>query len=150
MEKEYFVSQDERNMAAMAHGSILLGVFTGGVGGIFASMIIWLTQREKSAYVARQSLQAMVYQVIVLLLTVIGFCLWGMLAMLLVAQPIMSNPDMYQNTPPASLFYGMALLICPCGLWLATILYGCWGAIQCLAGADFSYVGINKLLETRE
>ncbi len=150
MGKEIYVSQEERTMAALAHGSILLGVLTSGIGGIFAAMIIWLTQREKSTYVAYQSLQAMIYQIVVLLLTVVAFCFWGVLLMLMVAPPIMANPDLYQSAPPVSLFFGMALLICPCGLWLGTILYGVWGAIRCLGGSDFTYVGIGRLLESNE
>ena len=137
-------------MAALAHGSILLGVLTSGIGGIFAAMIIWLTQREKSTYVAYQSLQAMIYQIVVLLLTVIAFCFWGALLMVMVAPPIMANPDLYQSAPPVSLFFGMALLVCPCGLWLGTILYGVWGAIRCLGGSNFAYVGIGKWLESNE
>ena len=150
MEKEFYVSQDERTMAALAHGSILLGVLTSGIGGILAAMIIWITQREKSAYVAYQSLQAMVYQIIVLLLTVIGFCLWGVLFMFMIALPSMANPDLYQNAPPPSIWFGMVLLVCPCGLCLGTILYGIWGAIRCLGGSDFTYIGIGKWLESNE
>ena len=56
------VSQDERMMAGLAHGSILLGLFTNGIGGIAAALVIWITQKEKSDYVAGQALQAMIYQ----------------------------------------------------------------------------------------
>jgi uncharacterized Tic20 family protein len=146
MEKEFFVSEDERRLAALAHGSILLGVFTSGVGGIFAAMIIWLTQREKSTYVARQSLQAMVYQTTVLFLSVIAFCLWGALFFSMMMAPMMANPELYQNTPPPSMWFGMTMLICPCGLWLTTILYGIWGAIRCLSGSDFDYIIIGRWL----
>jgi uncharacterized Tic20 family protein len=50
-------TSDERVWAALAHGAILLFGF-----GMIASLVIWITQRKKSAYVAFQSLQALLYQ----------------------------------------------------------------------------------------
>ena len=146
MNKEVFVSQEERTMAALAHGSILLGVLTSGVGGIFVAMIIWLNQREKSAYVAYQALQALVYQTSVLFLTVIGFCLWGMVFTFSIIPPMFANPELYQYSPPPTMWFGMSMLIFPCGLWLITILYGVWGAIRSYSGDDFKYIVVGKLL----
>ncbi len=34
------LSKDERTLAGLAHGSILLGTFTSGMGGIIAALII--------------------------------------------------------------------------------------------------------------
>jgi uncharacterized Tic20 family protein len=150
MGKEVFVSQEERTMAAAAHGSILLGVLTSGVGGIFAAMIIWLTQRDKSAYVTYQAMQALVYQTSVLFLTVIGFCLWFVVFTLSILPPMLANPELYQYSPPPTVWFGMSMLICPCGLWLITILYGVWGAIRSYSGADFKYIVIGNLLDNGE
>lgn len=137
-------------MAAAAHGSILLGVLTSGVGGIFAAMIIWLTQRDKSAYVTYQAMQALVYQTSVLFLTVIGFCLWFVVFTLSILPPMLANPELYQYSPPPTVWFGMSMLICPCGLWLITILYGVWGAIRSYSGADFKYIVIGNLLDNGE
>jgi len=54
---------EERSLAALAHGSILLNCFVPGLG-IIAAFAVWLTQRERSAYAAYQALQATVYQLI--------------------------------------------------------------------------------------
>ena len=148
MGKELFVSQEERTLAALAHGSILLGVITSGVGGIFAAMIIWLTQREKSYFVGRQALQSLVYQISVLLLTFVGFCLWGVLFTLTIVPPMVANPELYQYAPPVSMWYGMVMLLCPFGMWLATVLYGVWAAIRCWNGADFEYLIIGNLISS--
>ena len=59
------LTQEERTLAALAHGSVLLGAVTSGLGGILAALVIWLVQKEKSAYVAFQALQALVYQAVV-------------------------------------------------------------------------------------
>ncbi|MFN2188230.1 MAG: DUF4870 domain-containing protein [Candidatus Promineifilaceae bacterium] len=146
MDKEMYVSQEERTMAALAHGSILLGIFTSGIGGIFAALIIWLNQREKSVYAARQALQALVYQTSVLLLSFIGFCLWGILFIMMFLPPMIANPELYQYTPPATMWVGMCLLVCPFGIWAATVLYGVWAAVRCLSGADFQYPVIGTLV----
>jgi uncharacterized Tic20 family protein len=54
-------TQDERVMAALSHGSALLPML-----GIIAPIIIWVTQKEKSKYVAFQALQALAYQTIMI------------------------------------------------------------------------------------
>ena len=63
-------SQDERTWATLAHASALLNLF-GGVGGLIAVALIWLIQREKSAWVAFQALQAGLFQGTVLLFTLL-------------------------------------------------------------------------------
>ena len=67
---QIFHSSDELTWAALAHASALLNVF-GGVGGLIAALVIWLTQREKSAWVAFQALQALVFQATILVITVL-------------------------------------------------------------------------------
>jgi uncharacterized Tic20 family protein len=53
------LTTDERFWAALAHASILLFGF-----GAIAALAIWITQRKKSAYIAFQSLQALLYQTV--------------------------------------------------------------------------------------
>jgi uncharacterized Tic20 family protein len=146
MSEQLSVSQDERVLAGLAHGSILLGVFTSGFGGIVAALIIWLVQKEKSAYVAAQALQALVYQVMVFLMTMLVWCCWGVLWLLLFLPPLATNPNAYQVTPPAGLWVGLILMIIPLGFWGLTILYGLWGGVRCLGGHDFKYVIVGNWL----
>ena len=77
MSMEETVGRDERTLAGLAHGSIVLGLFTNGVGGILAALVIWLTQKAKSTYAAGQALQAMVYQTIVFVITMAAWCCSG-------------------------------------------------------------------------
>ena len=97
MSEQTTITQDDKVLAALAHGSILLGAVTSGIGGIVAALIIWLTQKDKSAYAAAQALQALVYQVAVTLLTFVAWCCWGLVWMAMFLPPIMSNPEAYQN-----------------------------------------------------
>lgn len=65
--------QDERIMAALSHLAIVLPFM-----GVIAPTVIWVTQKDKSRFVAFQALQALVYQ---LVLIVAGFIV-GICAML--------------------------------------------------------------------
>jgi uncharacterized Tic20 family protein len=61
------VSRDERNLAMFAHLSALAGLLFPAGGNVIAPLIVWLTQREKSAFVADQSLEALNFNITVLL-----------------------------------------------------------------------------------
>lgn len=148
MHKQSIVSQDERILASLAHGSILIGAFTNGIGGIATSLIIWLTQKEKSAYVSRQALQALIYQSAVFLVTWLAFCLWGAAFFLILIPTVITDPACCQNSPPPGMWAGLVLMVCPLGFWFASVLYGLWAAIRCLGGHDFSYVIIGTRLDS--
>ncbi len=149
MSKQMTLKQDEKTLAGLSHGSILLGLLTSGMGGIIAALVIWIVQKEKSAYVAAQALQALVFQAITFLLTMVAWCCWGVLYMGLIFVPLLSNPGAYESTPPAGLWVGLALMIVPFGIWGLTILYGLYGAVRCLGGHDFKYAVIGNWLDSQ-
>lgn len=150
MSEQTVVAQHERRLAGLAHGSILLGIFTSGAGGIIAALIIWLSQKEKSIYAANQSLQALVYQGVVFLVTMTCWCCWGLLWTASFLTPIIGNPERYENQVPATLWLGLALIIIPLGVWGLTILYGLYGAVCCFGGHDFKYAVIGDWLKSQE
>ena len=111
-------SHDERNVAALAHLSILLNVITL-VGGLIAAGGIYLQWRERSAYVAQQASQALFFQLGLWGLTLAG----GVLSWLLTA--------------------GLAsVCLLPAGvlLWVVSILYALRAAVRCLRGRAFHYL----------
>lgn len=150
MSQEATVSRDERVLAGLAHGSILLGVFSNGVGGIVAALVIWLIQKEKSAYVAAQALQAVVYQAVTFIIAMVAWCCWGMLWMAMLLPPLFANPAAYETAPPAGLWFGLLLMVVPLGIGGLTILYGLWGASRCFGGHDFEYVIIGSWLNSQK
>jgi uncharacterized Tic20 family protein len=150
MSEKNTVPQDERVLAGLAHGGILLGLFTSGLGGILTALVIWLTQKEKSAYVAQQALQAMVYQIATFFLTMVAWCCWGVLWMLMLLPPLFFNPEAYEAAPPAGMWAGLALMIVPFAIWGLTILYGLWGAVRSLGGHDFKYAIIGNWVEKQQ
>jgi uncharacterized protein len=60
-------SKEERNIAMFAHLSAFAGLIFPAGGNVIAPLIVWLTQREKSAFVADQSLEALNFNITVLL-----------------------------------------------------------------------------------
>jgi uncharacterized Tic20 family protein len=147
MTEEVTVSQDERMIAALAHGSVLLGVPTNGIGGVAAALVIWLTQRDRSPYVAFQTLQALVYQVAVLVATMLLFGCWGIFWILIVTPSVILAPS--SAAPPPGFWIGLVSLACPLSLFGILVLYGIWGAIRMLGGHDFRYLLIGDWLRRR-
>jgi len=150
MNEEEAIRKDERTLAALAHGSILLGVLTNGVGGIGTALVIWLTQKEKSAYVAGQALQALVYQVAAFILAGLVWCCWGMAWMGMMLPPLIANPEAYETAPPAGMWVALVAMIIPVGICGLTGLYALWGAARCLGGHDFKYTVIGRWLESQK
>jgi uncharacterized Tic20 family protein len=134
------INSDERIMAAFAHASVV----SYGLGIIIA-FIIWLTQKEKSAYAAGQGLQAAVYQLVGLIITVGLWFLWGVFYALSMI-PLLRNPDQYEAAPPTIFWVGFGSMVVPLIFMFLLVLYGLWGAIKCWQGQDFRYVIIGKYL----
>ncbi|MGH8298672.1 MAG: DUF4870 domain-containing protein [Steroidobacteraceae bacterium] len=77
-------SKDERNVAMFAHLSAFAGLIVP-LGNVLAPLIVWLVQREKSAFVAEQALEALNFNITIVLAGIactvlvfigIGILLW--------------------------------------------------------------------------
>ncbi len=64
-------SKDERNLAMFAHLSAFAGLIFPAGGNVIAPLIVWLTQRAKSAFVADQSLEALNFNITVFLAEIV-------------------------------------------------------------------------------
>ena len=64
-------TKDERNLAMFAHLPAFAGLLFPAGGNVIAPLIVWLTQREKSAFVADQSLEALNFNITVLLAEIV-------------------------------------------------------------------------------
>lgn len=133
-------SQDERTMAALAHGSAILF----GMGAI-AAILIWMTQKEKSRYVAFQALQATAYQLAGVLVSILSWCCWTALYFLSFI-PLIAAAEASAD-PPAVFWLSMFLMFVPMGLMGLWILGGLWGAVRVLQGREFRYILIGQQLE---
>ncbi len=144
VEERISVTQNERVLAALAHAGVLVGVFTGGLGGIFVALVVWLAEREKSAYAAYQALQALVYQIVTLVVAAVFWMAWLAMWMGMILLPVFANPNAYDSAPPAGLWVGLTLMIVPIAVTKLLVLYGLWGAVRCLGGHDFRYALVGR------
>ena len=137
------ISQEERLLGALAYASLI----ASGMG-IVAGILIYVTQKEKSAWLGSQALQAVLYQLAGLFLIIVLWSCWGVFYMLTLI-PLIAIPEKYGDQPPAIFWVGMGSMICPfliMGVWG---LYGLYGAIRAWMGADFRYAIIGRLAENR-
>jgi uncharacterized Tic20 family protein len=133
-------SSEERLMAAIAHAAVV--VFGPG---ILAGVLIWLNQKEKGTYAAGQGLQAAVYQLVGMIVTMVLWALWGIFYALTFI-PFMSNPELLEGPPPPIFWIGIISMVVPLLVMLVWSLYGLWGALQAYRGKDFRYALIGKLV----
>jgi uncharacterized protein len=63
-------SQD-RNLALLAHLSGCLGIVVGSVPGFVGPLVIWLIQKDKSAFVEQEAKEALNFQITLLIMMVV-------------------------------------------------------------------------------
>jgi uncharacterized Tic20 family protein len=149
------LTQDEMTMAALAHASVVLtfiiALGSGGLGcllGILVPLLIWLTYKEKSAYVSFQALQATVFQVVSILVMIVvvavsiilivaGWTVSGALAAILIGLCLMPFAALI------TVVFAVLVLILP----LAQLGYGLYAAYETYRGRDFRYWLIGETLE---
>ena len=119
---------DERLWAMLAHLSVLLNLVTGFLG-VGAALIIYLVYRNRSRYVAYQSLQALLFQLIFWggggLLIGVVWAVVGLLSAVLVGIFLI----------PFAVIATVVLAAFP----VIAVVYGVIGALQCNQGEDFRY-----------
>jgi uncharacterized Tic20 family protein len=149
------LTQNEMTMAALAHASIVLtfviALGSGGLGcllGVLVPLLIWLTYKEKSAYVSFQALQATVFQVVSILvmaivlvvsiaLIVAGWTVSGALTAVLIGLCLM----------PFAVLITVVLALLVLILPFAQLGYGLYAAYETYQGRDFRYGWIGEALE---
>ena len=115
---------DERTWAMLAHLSVLANLATGFLGPVIA-LVIYLVYKERSRYVAYQSMQAFVFQLIA----------WVGGGVLVGAAWVISGIL-------TAVFIGLLCMPFACLLSflpLGALVYGIIGGVQCSQGQDFRY-----------
>jgi uncharacterized Tic20 family protein len=115
---------EERQWAVIAHLSVWLNLFTGFLGAI-APLVVYMIYKERSRYVAYQSLQALIFQLIWWvgggILTGIAWSITGVLSTVLIG---------ILCIPFACIVSAMPLV---------ALIYGTIGGVQANQGQDFKY-----------
>jgi uncharacterized Tic20 family protein len=140
-------NQDERVMAALANVSAILPFM-----GVIAPIIIWVTQKDKSQFVAFQSLQALVYQLTMIVAWMVGMgCYMCSFFLTFLTIPFSStNQISPSNDPLIFLTFFFPFLIFG-GIFLGGflfIIYGVVGAVMTIQGKPFRYVIIGRRVES--
>ena len=140
---EVEITQEERLLASLAHASIILNMM-----GPIAGLLIYITQKEKSAYVARQALQATLYQLAGVIALIIAWSCWGVFYSLTLI-PLIADADKYNDAPPPIFWIGMCSMICPFIVMGAWFVYGLYGGVRTWTGREFRYALVGRMVEGR-
>lgn len=138
-------TQDERVMSALAHVSALIPMM-----GVIAPIVIWATQKDKSKYVAFQSLQALAYQLSMIVASFVG---WGcyMLSFFGTFLPIIfTSSENSESIPPAffvTFFFPFFIIAIIMVGGFGLIAYGIFGAVMAFQGKPFRYLVIGRRVE---
>jgi len=126
--KQPLSPSDERTWAMLAHLSVLLNLVTGFLGPV-AALVIYLIFKDRSRYVAYQSMQAFVFQ---LVFWVGGGALIGLIWAI---TGILSAVIIGILCIPFALLGTLVFAALP----LIALIYGPIGAIETSQGRDFKY-----------
>ncbi len=143
IEHASLTTQDERVMAGLAHLSALIPMM-----GIIASIVIWVTQKDKSKYVGFQSLQAIAYQISMVIAYFIG---WGCYMIsffgIFFAIPFAATPGSAEPTSPLAAIPVLFPFIIVGLIFLGgfvMIVYAIYAAVRTFQGKPFQYVLIGR------
>lgn len=116
--------QEERQWAMLAHLGVLANLFSGFLGPV-VPLAIYLIYKDRSRYVAYQSLQGLIFQLIWWVgggvLTGIAWAITGALSAVIIGIVCI---------PFACIITAMPLV---------ALVYGVYAGLQCNQGEDFKY-----------
>jgi uncharacterized Tic20 family protein len=141
---EVTITKEERTNAALAHGGIVLGIFSRGLLGILVAMLIWFTQRKTSRYVARQALQAAFYQLLGIGVAIAMWLGWALVFAGSIVFPLLIDAQHPEPMMPFTMIPALGLMAVPFIVMIGWTIYGIYAAWQVWHGHDFSYPVIGK------
>lgn len=125
-------NSEDRNWSMLAHLSVLLNVFTGILGPVVA-IIIYFVYNDRSKYIAYQSMQSFVFQLICWVgagLVIAGMWILNTLLLVLIL-PVFCIP------------FTLILTVILLALPLINLVYGIVGAVETSQGKDFRYLWVG-------
>lgn len=135
-------TSDEKVMAALAHGSVLLAFL-----GPIVPIVVWMSQRKKSKYVSFHALQAMGYQALMFWLWIVGMILIVVIGLCLAFPLVILIAEDSNNAMLAPFAIQIFIFFSIFGLMGLFFVMGIAGAVSCLLGHDFRYPMLGKRLE---
>jgi uncharacterized Tic20 family protein len=142
----FLPTQDERIMAGLAHIACLLPMM-----GAIAPIVIWVTQKEKSKFVAFQALQALAYQLSMVVAWILGMaCYMLSFFSIFFGEIFTTSLRQADSQNPLAMIFFMAPFLVFGSLLLGMfvfVIYGIVGAVLAFQGKPFRYLLIGRLLE---
>lgn len=133
-------TQDERITAALSHVTVVLSMI-----GILGPLLVYITQRDRSRFVAFHALQALVYQLSGLVIWAVGIgCYVTTFMVVMFSTGVMTNP---YAEPWPQMAIPLGILALALIVWCLYMLYGIVAAVQTLQGKNFRYFLIGPVLE---
>jgi uncharacterized Tic20 family protein len=131
-------SFEEKFMSLLSHLSILIPNI-----GIIAPIIIFVTQKDKSRFVKFHSIQAIFFQLI-LMVVMMASIFTGIILM------IVSIPWTAMDSQPGTLFFvSMIIMFLYFPLWLVFGVYAVVAAVKSFKSELFKYVLIGKIVKRK-
>jgi len=138
-------NKNDRIMAALAHVTVIVPMM-----GVIAPIVIWATQKDKSELIAFQALQAVVYQLTLVLIWFIGMACYmcSFFGIFIFAIPFSSSggPNDFPFEALGAFFPFLIMGLMLLG-GVIYIIYGLVAAFLVLQGKDFRYILIGRRLE---
>src|SRR3954466_10342481 len=131
---EPVITQDERTMAVLAHALQVVGWF-------IAPLVILIAKRD-SRFVAFHALQALLLQVLYMLLWVVFFVVWVAIMFATIARAGSGVPP---NAPPAIIFLFPLIWLGGMASWVLVIVAAVVYAIKAGRGEWAEYPLLGKL-----
>jgi uncharacterized Tic20 family protein len=138
-------NKNDQIMAALAHVTVVLPMM-----GVIAPIVIWATQKDKSEFVAFQALQAVVYQLALILAWFVFMVCYmcSFFGSFILTIPFSSNggSDGFPFEALAVFIPFLVMIVMMVG-WVVYLIYGLVAAFLVLGGRDFRYILIGMWLE---
>ena len=142
------LTQEDKVIAALSHLTILMSFL-----GLIGTIVIWVTQKDKSEYVGFQALQAMVYQITLLMFWFLGMGCYAcsFLSVFLLIPGGAALSDGSEEVVGPIIAIGMTVPFLIFGLmfvgFVVFVIYGIFGAITTLRGREFKYAIIGQRVQ---
>jgi uncharacterized Tic20 family protein len=130
-------------LAAISHASV---IFTNI--GFLIPIGIYLTQKKKSSYLGFQALQALIWQIVMFVFTLLtSSCMVGSIFIPVLLATSSQNERLLELSG-GSIFFAVIISVFLMIFGnLAFIIYGIIGAIMTYQGKDFRYIFIGNRIE---
>jgi uncharacterized Tic20 family protein len=127
-------TSDERVMGGLAH-----------FFGLIAALIVWATQKDKSRFLRFQALQAMAFDAVlvvasmILTMCMLPVSLAGGMALFFTTSQAAPSPDSLFPVTMAAMLWPMSMFLCIMPFALRALLIRTIAAVSVASGRDFRY-----------